>query len=125
MYYLKKVGMSEYIEAMPSQLSGGQKQRVAIARALTMHPDVLLFDEPTSALNPQMVGEVLAVMRNMAKVGMTMVIVTHEMKFAKDVSTKVVYMANGYVIEQGTPEQIFAHPQTRQLKEFLNSYISG
>ena len=90
-----------------------------------MHPDVLLFDEPTSALNPQMVGEVLAVMRNLAKVGMTMVIVTHEMKFAKDVSTKVVYMANGYVIEQGTPEQIFAHPQTRQLKEFLNSYISG
>lgn len=125
MYYLKKVGMSEYIEAMPSQLSGGQKQRVAIARALTMHPDVLLFDEPTSALDPQMVGEVLAVMRNLAKVGMTMVIVTHEMKFAKDVSTKVVYMANGYVIEQGMPEQIFAHPQTRQLKEFLNSYISG
>lgn len=106
MYYLEKVGMAPYINAKPRQLSGGQKQRVAIARALAMEPEVLLFDEPTSALDPQMVGEVLEVMRKLAKEGLTMIIVTHEMAFARDVSTHVVYMANGVIVEEGTPADI-------------------
>ena len=117
MYYLEKVGMAPYINAKPRQLSGGQKQRVAIARALAMEPEVLLFDEPTSALDPQMVGEVLEVMRKLAKEGLTMIIVTHEMAFARDVSTHVVYMANGVIVEEGTPADIFANPQREQTKE--------
>jgi len=107
MEYLEKVGMLPYIKARPKQLSGGQKQRVAIARALAMEPEVLLFDEPTSALDPQMVGEVLEVMRSLAKDGLTMIIVTHEMAFAKDVSTHVVFMANGVIEEEGSSEKIF------------------
>ena len=123
MYYLEKVGMAPYINAKPRQLSGGQKQRVAIARALAMEPEVLLFDEPTSALDPQMVGEVLEVMRKLAKEGLTMIIVTHEMAFARDVSTHVVYMANGVIVEEGTPADIFANPQREQTKEFLGSFM--
>ena len=109
--YLAKVGMAEYINAKPNQLSGGQQQRVAIARALAMQPEILLFDEPTSALDPQMVGEVLTVIRDLANEGMTMVIVTHEMAFARDVSSRVVFMADGVVAEQGTPEEIFGTPK--------------
>ena len=123
MYYLEKVGMAPYINAKPRQLSGGQKQRVAIARALAMEPEVLLFDEPTSALDPQMVGEVLEVMRKLAKEGLTMIIVTHEMAFARDVSTHVVYMANGVIVEEGTPADIFANPQREQTKEFLGRFM--
>ena len=123
MYYLEKVGMAPYINAKPIQLSGGQKQRVAIARALAMEPEVLLFDEPTSALDPQMVGEVLEVMRKLAKEGLTMIIVTHEMAFARDVSTHVVYMANGVIVEEGTPADIFANPQREQTKEFLGRFM--
>ena len=119
MSFLEKVGMAPYISAKPRQLSGGQKQRVAIARALTMQPEVLLFDEPTSALDPQMVGEVLGVMRSLAAEGLTMLVVTHEMAFARDVSTKVVYMADGVICEQGTPEQIFEAPQNEKTKDFL------
>ena len=111
MYYLEKVGMAPYVNAKPRQLSGGQKQRVAIARALAMNPEVLLFDEPTSALDPEMVGEVLSVMQDLAKEGMTMLVVTHEMAFARDVSNKVVYMNEGYIWEQGTPEEVFGNPQ--------------
>ncbi len=125
MYYLEKVGMAPYINAKPRQLSGGQKQRVAIARALAMEPEVLLFDEPTSALDPQMVGEVLEVMRKLAKEGLTMIIVTHEMAFARDVSTHVVYMANGVIVEEGTPADIFANPQREQTKEFLGRFMHG
>jgi putative lysine transport system ATP-binding protein len=123
--YLNKVGMSPYINARPRQLSGGQKQRVAIARALAMEPEVLLFDEPTSALDPQMVGEVLSVMRTLAGEGLTMLIVTHEMAFARDVSTHVVYMNSGVICEDGTPEQIFAHPQRQETKDFLARFIQG
>ena len=123
MYYLEKVGMAPYINAKPRQLSGGQKQRVAIARALAMEPEVLLFDEPTSALDPQMVGEVLEVMRKLAKEGLTMIIVTHEMAFARDVSTHVVYMANGVIVEEGTPADIFANPQREQTMEFLGRFM--
>ena len=119
MSFLEKVGMAPYISAKPRQHSGGQKQRVAIARALTMQPEVLLFDEPTSALDPQMVGEVLGVMRSLAAEGLTMLVVTHEMAFARDVSTKVVYMADGVICEQGTPEQIFEAPQNEKTKDFL------
>lgn len=122
--YLEKVGMAPYINAKPSQLSGGQKQRVAIARALAMNPEVLLFDEPTSALDPQMVGEVLDVMRNLAKEGLTMIVVTHEMAFAKDVSSRVVFMANGVICEEGTPADIFENPKTEKTKEFLERFIS-
>ena len=122
--YLEKVGMAPYINAKPSQLSGGQKQRVAIARALAMNPEVLLFDEPTSALDPQMVGEVLDVMRNLAKEGLTMIVVTHEMAFAKDVSSRVVFMADGVICEEGTPADIFENPKTEKTKEFLERFIS-
>jgi len=119
MYYLQKVGMAPYINARPRQISGGQKQRVAIARALAMEPEVLLFDEPTSALDPEMVGEVLAVMQQLAQEGMTMLVVTHEMAFARDVSSRVVYMNQGVICEEGTPEQIFGDPQKQETKEFL------
>ena len=120
MQYLTKVGMGPYINAKPRQISGGQKQRVAIARALAMNPEVLLFDEPTSALDPEMVGEVLNAMRAIADDGMTMLVVTHEMAFAREVSNKVVYMADGVICEQGTPEQIFEHPQQDRTREFLS-----
>ena len=119
MYYLQKVGMAAYINAKPRQISGGQKQRVAIARALAMNPDVLLFDEPTSALDPEMVGEVLSVMQDLAQEGMTMLVVTHEMAFARDVSNRVVYMNEGVICEQGSPEELFGNPQRQETKDFL------
>ncbi len=125
MKYLEKVGMAPYIHAKPRQISGGQKQRVAIARALAMEPEVLLFDEPTSALEPQMVGEVLAVMRTLAKEGITMIIVTHEMAFARDVSNHVVFMADGVIEEEGGPENIFGAPQKAKTQEFLSRFIQG
>ena len=125
MYYLEKVGMAPYVNAKPRQLSGGQKQRVAIARALAMNPEVLLFDEPTSALDPEMVGEVLSVMQDLAKEGMTMLVVTHEMAFARDVSNKVVYMNEGYIWEQGTPEEVFGNPQKQETKDFLSRFRKG
>ena len=117
--YLEKVGMAPYINAKPRQISGGQKQRVAIARALAMDPEVLLFDEPTSALDPEMVGEVLNVMQALAQEGMTMLVVTHEMAFARDVSSQVVFMHQGVICEQGTPAQVFGNPQQQETKEFL------
>ena len=120
--YLEHVGMSAYIKAKPKQLSGGQKQRVAIARALAMEPELLLFDEPTSALDPETVGEVLAVMKTLAESGMTMIVVTHEMAFAKDVSTRVIYMNDGIICEQGTPEEIFNNPQKDETKSFLSRF---
>ena len=123
-YFLEKVGMLPYINAKPKQLSGGQKQRVAIARALAMEPEVLLFDEPTSALDPQMVGEVLAVMRQLADEGLTMIVVTHEMAFARDVSSRVVFMKDGVIWEEGTPEDIFANPKKEETKEFLSRFIN-
>ncbi|MDP4132565.1 MAG: amino acid ABC transporter ATP-binding protein [Bacillota bacterium] len=123
-YYLNKVGMLPYINAKPHQLSGGQKQRAAIARALSMNPDVLLFDEPTSALDPQMVQEVLTVMRNLAKDGLTMIVVTHEMAFARDVSNRVVFMSNGIICEDGTPDAIFKHPKNQRTREFLERFRS-
>ena len=116
---LEKVGMAPYINAKPRQISGGQKQRVAIARALAMDPEVLLFDEPTSALDPEMVGEVLNVMQALAQEGMTMLVVTHEMAFARDVSSQVVFMHQGVICEQGTPAQVFGDPQQQETKEFL------
>ena len=119
MEYLNKVGMAPYIHAKPRQISGGQKQRVAIARALAMNPEILLFDEPTSALDPEMVGEVLTVMHQLAQEGMTMLVVTHEMAFARDVSTRVVYMNQGVICEQGTPEEVFGNPQKQETKDFL------
>ena len=119
MYYLEKVGMAPYINAKPRQISGGQKQRVAIARALAMDPEVLLFDEPTSALDPEMVGEVLTVMQSLAQEGMTMLVVTHEMAFARDVSNHVVYMNEGVICEEGTPEEVFGNPQKQETKDFL------
>lgn len=122
--YLEKVGMLPYINAKPKQLSGGQKQRVAIARALAMEPEVLLFDEPTSALDPQMVGEVLAVMRRLASEGLTMIVVTHEMAFARDVSTRVVFMKDGVICEEGSPNDIFANPQKEETKDFLARFIN-
>ena len=122
MYYLDKVGMAPYINAKPRQISGGQKQRVAIARALAMNPEVLLFDEPTSALDPEMVGEVLTVMQQLAQEGMTMLVVTHEMDFARDVSNRVVYMNNGVICEQGSPEDIFGNPQKQETKDFLTRF---
>ena len=122
MKYLEQVGMAPYINARPRQISGGQKQRVAIARALAMEPEVLLFDEPTSALDPEMVGEVLAVMRDLAKAGMTMLVVTHEMAFARDVSNHVVFMADGVICEQGSPADMFIHPQQARTKEFLSRF---
>lgn len=120
--YLDKVGMLPYINAKPHQLSGGQKQRVAIARALAMDPEVLLFDEPTSALDPEMVGEVLTVMKALAKDGVTMLVVTHEMAFAKEVSTKVVYMNNGVILEEGTPDEIFNAPKHKETADFLERF---
>ena len=125
MYYLEKVGMAPYINAKPRQLSGGQKQRVAIARALAMEPEVLLFDEPTSALDPQMVGEVLEVMRKLAGEGLTMIIVTHEMAFARDVSSRVAFMAGGVIVEEGEPSQIFGAPKQLQTQEFLSRFMHG
>ena len=123
--YLRQVGMAPYINARPQQLSGGQKQRVAIARALAMQPEILLFDEPTSALDPEMVGEVLSVMRQLAKEGMTMLVVTHEMAFARDISTHVVYMNGGVICEEGTPQQIFNNPQKADTRDFLARFIAG
>lgn len=123
--YLDKVGMSPYINAKPRQISGGQKQRVAIARALSMEPELLLFDEPTSALDPQMVGEVLAVMRSLASEGLTMLVVTHEMAFARDVSNHVVFMKDGVICEEGDPEQIFNAPQKAETQEFLARFRNG
>ena len=120
--YLEKVGMAPYINAKPKQLSGGQKQRVAIARALAMKPEILLFDEPTSALDPQMVGEVLEVMRKLAKDGLTMIIVTHEMAFARDVSKHVIFMGDGVIVEEGTSSDIFDHPKKEMTKEFLSRF---
>ena len=122
MNYLEKVGMAPYINAKPRQISGGQKQRVAIARALAMDPEVLLFDEPTSALDPEMVGEVLNVMRGLAQEGMTMLVVTHEMAFARDVSNHVVYMNQGVICEEGTPEEVFGNPQRQETKDFLSRF---
>ena len=119
MTYLEKVGMAPYINAKPRQISGGQKQRVAIARALAMDPEVLLFDEPTSALDPEMVGEVLAVMQRLAQEGMTMLVVTHEMAFARDVSRQVVFMHQGIIREQGAPAEFFGNPQSDEAKDFL------
>ncbi|MFC5281049.1 amino acid ABC transporter ATP-binding protein [Arcanobacterium canis] len=119
LHYLDRVGMSPYINAKPRQISGGQKQRVAISRALAMDPEVLLFDEPTSALDPEMVGEVIDVMRSLAQDGMTMVVVTHEMAFARDVSTKVVFMADGAVVETGTPSEIFDLPCEEKTRQFV------
>ena len=120
--YLEKVGMTPYINAKPRQISGGQKQRVAIARALAMDPEVLLFDEPTSALDPEMVGEVLSVMRSLAQEGMTMLVVTHEMAFARDVSNHVVYMNQGVICEEGTPEELFGNPQKQETRDFLSRF---
>lgn len=120
--YLAKVGLSEKLNAMPSQLSGGEKQRVAIARALMMHPDILLFDEPTSALDPELTGEVLNVIQELAEEHMTMIIVTHEMNFAKDVSSRVLFMNEGIILEEGTPEEIFEHPKQKRTQEFLSSF---
>ena len=125
MRYLEKVGMAPYINARPRQLSGGQKQRVAIARALAMEPEVLLFDEPTSALDPEMVGEVLAVMQQLAKEGMTMLVVTHEMAFARDVSDRVVFMADGVICEEGSSEQIFGDPRQQLTRDFLARFRRG
>ena len=119
MYYLEKVGMAPYINAKPRQISGGQKQRVAIARALAMDPEVLLFAEPPSALDPEMVGEVLNVMQNLAQEGITMLVVTHEMAFARDVSNHVVYMNNGVICEEGSPEEVFGNPQKQETRDFL------
>ncbi len=122
MEYLAKVGMEQYINAKPRQLSGGQKQRVAIARALAMDPEVLLFDEPTSALDPEMVGEVLDVMKILAGSGMTMLVVTHEMAFARDISKRVVYMADGRIEEEGPPEEIFDNPKSQRTRDFLSRF---
>lgn len=121
--FLSKVGMLSYGNARPSQLSGGQKQRVAIARTLSMNPDIILFDEPTSALDPEMVGEVLDVMKELAKTGFTMLIVTHEMGFARDVSDRVVFMDGGIILEEGSPDKIFNNPEKERTKEFLTRYL--
>lgn len=125
MKYLERVGMAPYINARPSQLSGGQKQRVAIARALAMEPEALLFDEPTSALDPQMVGEVLDVMRSLAEDGLTMIVVTHEMAFARDVSSNVVFMSGGVICEEGKPHDIFENPQNPKTCEFLTRFLDS
>ena len=125
MKYLEEVGMAPYINAKPRQISGGQKQRVAIARAMAMDPEVLLFDEPTSALDPEMVGEVLTVMQRLAEEGMTMLVVTHEMAFARDVSTRVVYMNQGVICEDGSPEELFGNPQKQETRDFLSRFRKG
>lgn len=124
MQFLTKVGMEPYIHAKPKQLSGGQKQRVAIARALAMEPEVLLFDEPTSALDPLMVGEVLNVMKTLASEGLTMIVVTHEMSFARDVSNHVVYMDDGFIVEEGAPSQLFSEPKEEKTKAFLATILA-
>ena len=121
--FIDKVGMSAYINAKPAQLSGGQKQRIAIARALSMNPDVILFDEPTSALDPEMVGEVLEVMQSLAKSGYTMIVVTHEMGFAREVSDRVIFMDGGYIVEEGTPDEIFTTPKQERTKQFLSKVL--
>lgn len=123
MDYLKRVGLEEKASAYPNQLSGGQKQRIAIVRALCMQPEVLLFDEPTSALDPEMVGEVLEVMKDLAKSGMTMLVVTHEMGFAKEVGSRVLFMDDGRIVEENTPDQIFSNPQSDRLKDFLSKVL--
>ena len=125
MKYLEEVDMAPYINAKPRQISGGQKQRVAIARAMAMDPEVLLFDEPTSALDPEMVGEVLSVMQRLAEEGMTMLVVTHEMAFARDVSTRVVYMNQGVICEDGSPEELFGNPQKQETRDFLSRFRNG
>ena len=124
MEYLEKVGMTPYINAKPRQLSGGQKQRVAIARALAMDPEVILFDEPTSALDPEMVGEVLTVMKRLSESGMTMIVVTHEMAFARDVSDRVIFMSDGLICEQGTPEEVFGAPKREETQNFLSRFLN-
>ncbi len=123
--FLEKVGMRAFINAKPAQISGGQKQRVAIARALCMNPEVVLFDEPTSALDPEMVGEVLDVMKNLAKSGLTMIVVTHEMGFARDVSSRVIFMDEGYVVEEGEPQTFFSNPKMPRTKEFLSRFLNN
>ena len=123
--HLKEVGMAPYINAKPGQLSGGQKQRVAIARSLCMNPEVLLFDEPTSALDPEMVGEVLSVMKQLANEGLTMVIVTHEMAFARDVSTRTIFMDKGYIVEDAPPQELFINPKEARTREFLSRFMQG
>ena len=123
LYYLDKVGMTPYINAKPHQISGGQKQRVAIARALAVDPEILLFDEPTSALDPETVGEVLEVMKQLAEDGMTMLVVTHEMAFARDVSSRVVYMADGVIEEEGPPDVVMTNPKSPKTREFLNRFL--
>ncbi len=122
---LMKVGLDSRSEAYPAELSGGQKQRVGIARALAMEPELILFDEPTSALDPELVGEVLEVMRKLAKGGMTMLIVTHEMSFARDIADRIIFMENGYIVEQGTPEKILSHPEKERTRQFLSKFRSG
>ena len=121
--FIEKVGMSAYVNAKPSQLSGGQKQRIAIARALSMNPDVILFDEPTSALDPEMVGEVLEVMQDLARSGYTMIVVTHEMGFAREVSNRVIFMDGGYIVEEGSPEEIFKNTKQERTKQFLSKVL--
>ncbi len=123
MQLLKRVGLADKAEAYPAQLSGGQKQRVAIARALAMNPDIMLFDEPTSALDPEMVGEVLQVMQNLAKEGMTMVVVTHEIGFAREVASRVIFMEGGYIVEQGTPDEVINHPKEPRTIDFLSKVL--
>ena len=123
MELLKVVGLAEKADAYPAQLSGGQKQRIAIARALAMNPEILLFDEPTSALDPEMVGEVLEVMKNLAKSGMTMVVVTHEMGFAKEVGTRILFMDGGIIVEKGTPDEVFGNPKNERTKLFLSKVL--
>lgn len=123
MEMLKRVGLAEKANAYPASLSGGQQQRVAIARALAMEPDIMLFDEPTSALDPEMVGEVLEVMKQLAAEGMTMVVVTHEMGFAREVADRVVFMDGGYIVEEGTPEEVFGNPQNKRTQDFLNKVL--
>ena len=123
MQLLERIGLPEKADVYPSTLSGGQKQRIAIVRSLAMHPDVMLFDEPTSALDPEMVGEVLEVMKDLAHEGMTMLVVTHEMGFAREVADRVMFMDGGYIEEEGTPEQIFQHPQCERLQQFLKSVL--
>ena len=122
--YLSRVGMSAYLDARPAQLSGGQKQRVAIARTLAMDPDIILFDEPTSALDPEMVGEVLEVMQSLAQTGLTMLVVTHEMAFARDVSSRVMFMDDGVIAEDGLPEELFQDPKQARTREFLSRYLA-
>ena len=123
--YIEKVGMTAFVNARPKQLSGGQKQRIAIARALSMNPEVILFDEPTSALDPEMVGEVLDVIKSLAKSGLTMIVVTHEMAFAREVSDRVIFMDGGVVLEEGTPEELFGNPKMPRTREFLSRFLNG